>query len=797
MLKNYIKIAWRNVVKNSLQSSINIVGLAIGLASFIVILVYFNYELSYDKWDSSLKKVYKVSFQQKEDILETTPTPLAALLAQTHPNIEAATALQPSNDYSYLLSVGDKKIYQDGIVTLEDSSFFKVFPYQLAVGDIHTALNAPNAVILSEEVSNKLFGKANPVGKTIKIFNDQIGLVTGVLKTPSGPSHMSVKILIRDIHAKTNNFWENYSFLTYIKLKQPVNNQKLDESLNQVYYMGWLKRNNKSFAQTKRSDLKTLLFTDQVESLHNFPRHGESRFKITLTLLVLAVFLLIASAINFSNLSVVRAITRAKEVGIRKVLGSGRSSIIIQSLFEITIQCLLSLLLAFLFVSLALPYFSNSFNVPLSFLNNEHTVSISLQIVASLLAIILIAGLYPAFFLSNFQTADVLRGNYSTGEKGVFFRNSLLVVQLTLSALFITGIIIINRQMSFMQNKDLGFNASQVVRIEALQDTRESKFATVQNTLLAIPGVEYVSKSTSVAGGINIDTTTSEYKFAGNTYRLNGVKISADYFNTMGIKLLDGRFFESNRPEDQDNTAIINETAFKKLGGKPAVGQTITFPYCDSIPYRIVGVVKDFNVQGMENRVVPTIYSISNAHCGYRSGGAILVKINTDHVKQSLAGIQATWKKIEPDYPIRYSFLDQDFKKLYIAYDRLNTVVTFFSIISILIAVSGLFALTSFLAQLRVKEIGVRKVLGASVVNITALLSKDFVKLTILSIVIAVPIAFWALSKWLNDFAYRINLHWWMFALAGLIIVIVTLITVGLQSMRSAMANPAKSLRSE
>ena len=796
MLKNYIKIAWRNVVKNSLQSSINIIGLAVGLASFIVILVYLNYELSYDKWDDSLKKVYKVSFQQKEDILETTPAPLGGLLAKSHPDVEAATTIQPSDDYECLLTAGDKKIYQKGVVTLEDISFFKVFPYQLSAGDIRTALNTPNAVILSEEVSEKLFGKADPMGKTIKIFNDQVGLVTGVLKNPAGPSHMTVKVLIRDVNAKSNNFWGNYSYLTYIKLKQPANNQKLDESLNRVYYLAWLKRNNKTFAQTKRAELKTILFTDPVGNLHNFPRHGESHFKITLTLLVLAVFLLIASAINFSNLSVVRAITRAKEVGIRKVLGSGKRSIIIQSLFEITIQCILSLLIGLFFVSRALPYFSNSFNVPLSFINND-TVSICLQIAASLLIIILVSGIYPALFLSNFQAADVLKGNYSTGGKGVFFRNSLLVVQLTLSALFITAIIIINRQMAFMQHKDLGFNASQVVRIEALQNTREDKFATVRNMLLTVPGVEYVSKSTSVAGSVSIDTSTSEYKFAGNKYRLNGVKISADYFKTMGITLLDGRFFEDSHPEDQNNTAIINETAFKKIGGKHAVGQTITFPYCDSIPYQIVGVVKDFNVQGMESRIVPTIYSISNAHCGYRSGGALLVKINTDHVKQSLAGITALWKTIEPDYPIRYSFLDQDFKNLYVAYDRLNTVVTFFSAISILIAVSGLFALTSFLAQLRVKEIGVRKVLGASVANITTMLSKDFVKLVILSIVVAVPVAFWAMSKWLNDFAYRINLHWWIFALAGLIIVLITLITVGLQSIWSAMANPVKSLRNE
>lgn len=306
-----------------------------------------------------------------------------------------------------------------------------------------------------------------------------------------------------------------------------------------------------------------------------------------------------------------------------------------------------------------------------------------------------------------------------------------------------------------------------------------------------------MSKTTSVPAGAGIDTSTNDFGFEGAKYRLNSVKISADFFRTLGIKLVSGRYFEDSRPEDQDNTAIINESAARRLGVKYAVGKSITFPYCDTLPYRIVGVVKDFNVQSLENNVVPTIYSISNAHCGFRSGGAILVKIKSNRMKAALAGITKIWKKFEPDYPIRYTFLDQNFKNLYATYDRLSEIVLFFSVISVLIAVSGLFALTSFLAQLRVKEIGVRKVLGASVVNITTLLSRDFMKLVILAIIIATPIAFWAMSKWLSDFAYRISLQWWMFALSGVSVIIITVLTVGSQAMRSAMVNPVKSLRSE
>lgn len=796
MIKNYFTIAWRSVLKNRFHSIVNITGLAVGLASFIVILVYVNYELSYDKWDASLKRVYKVSMQQDKDILSTTPAPLAELLAKDYPKAEAGTAVMYDGSYEMLLSAGDKKIYQAGMVTA-DSLFFKVFPYKFAEGNAATALNQPNAVVLNEEVSKKLFGNTSSIGKTIKVYNAIDCVVTGVMKAPEGPSHMDVTLVMRDPHEKQNHFWQNFSFTTYIKLKRPVAEAGIEDDINRIYYNAQLKKDNRTLEQYRKGGDQTALFAEAVANLHNFPKHGESSFKTTVVLLVLAVFLLIAGAINFSNLSVARAITRAKEVGIRKVLGSKKIHIIMQALFEIGIQCLISLALAMLFVNITLPYFSSSFNVPLTFFSSSNVISICLQIAGSLAIIVLISGLYPALFLSKFQTADVLKGKFSGGNKGVFFRNSLLVVQLTLSALFITGIIVINRQMNFMQHKDLGFNPSQVLRITATQKNREEKFPLVQSTLLSIPGVQYVSKSTSVPGDEYLDTSTNEFKYKDGKYRFNNVKVGTDYFKVMNIQLVEGRYFDKAHPEDQDNTAIINESAFKQLHTTSVAGQPIIFPYCDTIPYTIVGVVKDFNIQGMQSHIVPTVYSISNAHCGYRSGGAILVKIDTKNAQQTLAGIQAAWKNIEPDFPIRYSFLDDNFQKLFIEYIRLGKIVLFFSIISILIAVTGLFALTSFLAQQRVKEIGVRKVLGASVSSIAALLSKDFVKLVIVAIVIATPIAWWALSKWLDDFAYRIHLTWWMFGLAAIATIAITLLTVSAQGIKAAMKKPVDSLRTE
>jgi len=527
MLKNYFKTALRNFERHRLHAFINIGGLSIGMASFIVILVYLNYELSYDKWDASLKRVYRVSMRKDGDILSNTPAPLASFLLEKYPGVEAATAFVPAGDFEALLSSGEKSIYQKGLVET-DSSFFKVFPYRLVLGDAATALNPPNAIVISEEVSRKLFGSDNPIGKPIKLFNVMNAVVTGVLREPQGPSHLTVQVLMRSPNERSNKFWENYSYQTYVRMIRPVSVVPMGEGMSRVY-------------QETRKEPGTGLFTDAVEDIHNFPQHGESHFTITVVLLVLAVFILIAGAINFSNLSLARAMTRAKEVGIRKVLGSGRNHIVLQSLLEISLQCFISLVLALLLVSRVLPYFSGHFNLPLGFFKGQNALLLGAQLGACLLLIILISGMYPALFLSGFQTAEVLKGKYTRGKGGMFFRNSLLVVQLSLSALFITGIIVVNRQVSYMQSEYLGFEPSKVLKIEATQKTRDKDFAQVRQSLLSVPGVEYVAKSTSVPGSQVLDTSTNAFKYEGGQYRLNSVKVGTDYFKVMDIKLMKGR----------------------------------------------------------------------------------------------------------------------------------------------------------------------------------------------------------------------------------------------------------------
>ena len=797
MFKNYFKLAVRNIFKNGIYSVINITGLAIGLASFIMILLYLNYELSYDTWDVSLKKVYKLGIQQKDggDWGGNTPAPLGDFLKTNYPDVEDATALNPAGDFEMLMATGNKKIYQKGFVEI-DSSFLKVFPYTLVQGNAATSLNLPGSVLISEEVSKKLFGNDNPVGKTIKFYNMFDGMVTGVFKQPATPSQLYAEVLYHPPYAQSNMFWQNYSYQTYIKLKHTVSHEQLETAINKIFYTEHIKKDKASYEDYKRNGEQMQLFADKLSSLHNFPRNGGGSFTTITVLLILAALLLIIGAINFSNLSIAASIRRAKEVGMRKVLGSSRSLLFWQFIGETAIQSIISLAVALFLVSLALPKFYESFGIQL-ILFKSNNINIFFQIIICLMIVILLSGLYPSAFLTRFNTTKVLKGDYSQGKKGMGFRNSLIVVQFVLSAFFVFITLVIQKQMHFMQTKDKGFSSEQVMRIEATQNTRDKMFAAVRNTLLNIPGVEYVSKTTNVPGDVHVDTGKNIFKYEGKEIKMNSVKVSADYFKTLNIALLKGRMFDGRTIDENTRTAVINETAEKQMNTKDATGKFISFYGCDSIPVQIVGVVKDFNIQNLSNIVQPAVYTIGNNACEFRSGGAMLVKLNGDNLPKTIAGIEQAWKNIEPDFPVRYSFLNDNFKKLYASYKRTQQIITFFTIIAIVISVMGLFALTAFLAKERTKEIGIRKILGAGVKDITVMMGKDFAKLIVIAVLIALPAGWLASYKWLQTFAYRTNINLVLFIVTAVIVFAIAFITISFQSIKSANANPVDNLRTE
>ena len=351
--------------------------------------------------------------------------------------------------------------------------------------------------------------------------------------------------------------------------------------------------------------------------------------------------------------------------------------------------------------------------------------------------------------------------------------------------------------MHYMQTKDKGFSGEQVMRLEASQKVRDARFDFTRNTLLSIPGVQYVSKTTTVPGDAISDTTTIEYKYNGKQYRMRSVKVSDDYFKTLNIPLLQGRLFNGSFSDENTRNAIINETAAKRLNLQNPVGATITFPFCDTVPVQIVGVVKDFKVSGFETPVQPVVFTVGNKACMFQSGGGILVKINSKNIARTTAAIEKEWKQIDPDFPIRYSFLDDNFQKLFASYTRLQMIIDFFTFTAISISIIGLFALTAFLIGRRTKEIGIRKVLGANVRQLGLLLGKDFVRLVIVAVIIATPLAWWAANVWLQTFVYRTSIHWVTFLIAALIIVMIAILTMSIQTIKAAKANPVDSLRSE
>lgn len=797
MLKNYIKSAWRNTFGDVGFNAINIIGLAAGLSSFIMLLLYLNYELSYDKWSPELKKVYRVSIQLKAEVQERTPAPLGALLARKFPNAEAATTIQPDADFEILLDANNKKIYQNNIVTV-DSNFLKVFPYKLLEGNAATALNKPNAAVLTEELSQRLFGDNNPVGKTIRVYNSIQCVVTGVMEKAEGPTHLPIAMLMRDPYEKQNNFWGNTSFITYLKVRHVNPQPETEDAVNRIYYDDQVKTANRSYEAYKNTGRQTSLFLDAAPDIYNFPKHGSSPFKTVSILLTLALFLLLSGAINFSNLTLARAMNKAKEVGLRKVLGSSRNQLILKTLTETAFQCLISLVLALAVVLIALPSINHSFAVNLSLWPQAGNLALIFQLACCILFITLLSGLYPSLLLSRYTMVNVLNGNYSSGNKGTLLRNGLIVIQFMVSVFFMISILVIRSQLGFMETKNKGFSGDQVMRIQATQQTTEAGFSRVEHELLAIPGVSSVAKTTKVPGdNMFIDTTTVGFKYNGRGYRMSSVKVSKDYFKTLSVALIKGRNFTEGYADQHTRSAILNEQAVRKLTIGDPLGKIITFPDCDSVPIQIVGIVNDFHVQGFESEIQPMVYTIGNKACMFQSGGAIIVKLNSEHVSRSVAAIVQSWKKFEPDFPVRYSFLDENFEKLFSSYTRLQQILTFFGVIAILISLMGLFALTVFFTRQRTKEIGIRKVLGASVNQLVSLLSREFIYMVLLSIILVTPVAWWFMQQWLETFAYRVAISWWLFLVAGFSSLLIALVIVGFQSAKVALTNPTQSLRNE
>jgi putative ABC transport system permease protein len=833
MLKNYFIIAWRNIQRNKGYTLLNIAGLAFGLAAFVVTLLYVNYETSFDKWDKKLNRVYRIDMAQTYSGQTTftgvwTPYPLGTALSAACPEIEAVTRIY--NKGSGLITANDKQLYVDRLISA-DSAFFDIFPYQFVYGSSTSALKRPDQAVISLITSRNFFGDTDPVGKTFTLNTGKTYTVAGVFK-PTGPSHLDFNICVSDFSNNSN--WRAVLYFSYALLKPNVSVAALSATARAAMinglvtydYNGAVSANPKLTAPGKNKEqwLKdhshlsiNSVFFEPVSAIHLSPqasyyrdaaendpllntRTGNNKPVMFFSLTALLVLLL--ACINYTNLSIARASKRAKETGMRKVMGAARYQIMKQFLAEAFIQCLAALLLALILARVAIYWVNTSFNMQLSFFNRlQPTDNLILagQLILLTLLVSLASGAYPAFVLSAFKPVKVLKGGITKNVKGLLLRNVLVVLQFGISACFVIGMVVIYKQLGYLNSKDPGFSTSHVLvlkpRNNSLIDLQSptQKISLIKDQLSRIPGVQGVAVTDFYPGTpsmANQDSAIYNGKGAVMTFDY----VHFDYFKLLNMKILAGRDFSAAYTADTVNSAVINETAARYMGYKDPVGQKVNILNRD---YNIIGIVKDNNVAGYNSAIVPEVYAIGAARGLFRGYRAILVKVNGHSAASTAGAIQAYWKGIEPAFPLRYSWLDEDFAKLLDKYERLGKMTILLSVVSTVIALMGIFALSAFAAAQRTKEIGIRKVFGASAAGIAAMLSKDFLKLIIVSLLIAFPVAYLITYKWLQEFAYRIELSWLIFAFAGFIILVFALITVSFQAIKAAIVNPVESLRTE
>jgi ABC-type antimicrobial peptide transport system, permease component len=810
MIKNYFKIAARHLAKQKMYSAIKIGGFALSIAACLLIALYIKEELSYDRYYPTTNRIYRITGEYDNNgKLETGadwPPPMAKALREDFPEVEKSGRLMPhplfycagSNQVRTINN--EQNTYDEGF-TYADQDMLDILQLRMVYGDRAHALADPNSIVITKRKADKFFPNQNPVGKLIILNNDRTRIykVGGVIEDFPATSHIRYDFWLTmtsyELWKGEQAGWSSSNYYTYVLLKPGTSPAKFQSKLKLIltkYYLPMMLQNgNKEAGQFIQ---KARLLAQPITDVHLYSYNiddglekGDVRFVWLFG--AIACFILIIACINFINLSTAKSANRAKEVGLRKVVGSHRIGLIKQFLTESLLFSVLSFLLGILIAALSLPYFNTLFAKSLRIPWMAWWL-FPLMIAAAVI-IGIIAGLYPSFYLSAFKPINVLKGQLSRGSKNSALRNGLVVFQFTTSIILIIGTIVIYKQTHYILNKKIGFNKNQVLLIQGT-NTLESKTVSFKNELL---------KSADISGvSISDYLPVSGTKRDGNTFYREGRmkedigvgsqkwRVDYDYMKTMGMKITEGRNFSKVMASDSSAT-IINKTMAEKLGLKNPIGQRIVNGW---ETWTVIGVMEDFNFESMKQDVGPLCVVLGN-----NTSTIVAVKMNTANTKSVISYIHTTWNGFAPGQPLRYTFLDESFANMYSDVQRTGSIFTTFAVMAIIIACLGLFALSAFMAEQRNKEIGIRKALGASVSGITAMLSKDFVKLVMISIIIASPIAYWAMTKWLQHFAYRIAISWWMIAAAGLTAIIIALITISFQSIKAALMNPVKCLRTE
>jgi ABC-type antimicrobial peptide transport system permease subunit len=791
MFQNYLKVTWRNIKRYKGYSSINIIGLAVGLACCILILFWVQDELSYDRFHAQTDDLYRAVTEYHKTVPAThywpVCAPLAPALKEDYPEIIKATRFTRLRR-GQLVKYGEKSLLETQIC-LTDPDFFEMFTFPLVQGDPSQALPNPNSLVLTEEMAIKYFGSENPMGKTLNINNEYDFTVTGIAKNVPHNTHLQFDFLIPFIRieyfeqnwAVLDN-WTLSGYATYVQIQKDTSLQELNHKI-------------KDYIQKHAAESKDLLYLQPLKDIHLYSSHilfgieGQGNIKYVYIFSVVAFFVLIIACINFMNLATARSSNRAKEVGLRKVVGARRPQLIGQFFCESVLMALLSLILAVVLVELFLPAFRNLSGKPLDsgFSGN---INILLAIVVMTLVTGFLSGTYPALFLSSLRPAKVLKGRLKTEGRGYLFRKILVVSQFSLSILLIICTVLVSNQVDYMRNRKLGLDKEQVVYIPIRSELAE-KYDPLKIELLKSAGIRNVAASSNIPTYgviLTLDYISWEGKDPDDIKVLHVTSTGYDFIETLNMEIIEGRSFSEEHPSDE-NAVVINETARKIIGMENPVGKKLMLRDTE-LP--IIGIVKDYHFRSLHSEIEPLL--LVNDPSLYRF---ILIKLESRDIPTTLASIESTWMAFFPDTPFEYHFLDEAYGKLYRTEQRMGTLFNYFTGLAIVISCLGLFGLASFMAEKRTKEIGIRKVLGASVSGVVILLNREFIKWVLIANVVAWPVAYYAMSKWLQGFAYRTNMGIWIFALAALAAFAIAVVTVSFQSIKAALANPADSLRYE
>jgi putative ABC transport system permease protein len=806
MFSNYFKIALRNLRRNKAFTGINIAGLALGIASCLLIVLFVQHELSYDRYNTSSDRIVRVVFRGKMKVGEIKEAnvmpPVAAAFKKDFPEIQEATRIRP---YGMPRITYGSKTFKEDVIGYVDSNFFRVFTVPLLKGNPNTALISPNTVVISRSVAKKYFGDEDPIGKVLQFKdNNAAATVTGLFDEIPDNSHFHFGLLasMSTLAESRESNWLNSNYFTYLLLPENYDPKKLEAKLPQEVdrYVGpqLEKAMHLTMDQFKKNGNSLGFQLQPLTDIHlhsdltgDIEPHGNISYIYIFS--AVALFMLLIACINFMNLSTAGASKRAKEVGIRKVMGSVKGQLVRQFLLESLLLTVVALILALSLVSMALPFFNELTGQHLGLHLLSNPLILPGLVLFGLLTGLL-AGSYPAFFLSSFNPITVLKGRLTSGKRSAGLRSGLVVFQFFISIALMVGTMVVYRQLAYIQHKDLGYSKDQVLIVQEVWWLDKNKEAFRQQ-LLQDPRIASVTASGYLPAG----PTNGNNFFAHADNNINQMiknlryDVDDNYIPTLGMSMLAGRNFSKEYAADS-SAVIVNEAAVRAYGWKDApVGHSITQTVDQSTnkTYHVIGVVKDFHFRSLHEQITPLVMTLGGDQNNF------IIKVKTKDVSGLLSTIGRHWSEMTSASAFSYSFLNQRFDNTYKAEKNIGLILGIFAGLTIFVACLGLFGLATFTATQRTKEIGIRKVLGADVTGLVALLSKDFLKLVVLAFLLAAPVAWWAMSRWLQDFAYRLPINGWIFVAAAMLAILIAFVTISSQAIKTALANPVKSLRAD